>query len=206
MPLVSRTPSVLPQLSQGGRVVFVFHGFTVYNINNFKLYTELQPRINQQIRAPELRVIGPKSENLGVLTLREAFKKAEEFGLDLIEISPSANPPVAKIANFGKYLYEENKKTKGAKKSHSSEVKNVQVKLATGNHDLALKAKKTSEWLKEGHKVKVDLFLPGRAKYLDEKFLKERIERMLKLVSVDYKIADSAKKSPKGMTVIIERA
>lgn len=166
----------------------------------------MQPRINQQIKARELRVIGPKGENLGVLTLTEALKKAEEFGHDLIEISPTATPPVAKIADFGRYQYEEAKKAKSAKKPHSSEVKNVQVKLATGEHDLALKAKKTSEWLTEGNRVKVDLFLPGRAKYLDEKFLKERIERMLKLVSVDYKIADSAKKSPKGMTVIIERA
>ena len=165
-----------------------------------------QPRINQQISAKELRVIGPKGENYGVLTLREALKKSDELGFDLIEISANANPPVAKIANFGKYLYEENKKSKLAKKSHSTEIKTVQVKLGTGDHDLALKAKKTSEWLSEGNRVKVDLFLPGRAKYLEEKFLKERIDRMLKFVSVEYKIADSAKKSPKGMTVIIERA
>ena len=165
-----------------------------------------QPRINQQISARTLRIIGPKGENLGVLTLSEALVKASEHNLDLIEISPSATPPVAKIANFGKYLYEENKKSKAAKKSHSVEVKTVQVKLGTGDHDLALKAKKTSEWLAEGNRVKVDLFLPGRAKYLDEKFLKERIERMLKLVSVDYKVADSAKKSPKGMSALIERA
>ena len=165
-----------------------------------------QPRINQQIKARELRVIGSKGENLGVLTLEEALKKTDELGLDLIEISPNTIPPVAKIADIGRFLYEENKKSKNAKKSHSAEVKTVQVKLATGDHDLALKAKKTSEWLSEGNRVKVDLFLPGRAKYLDEKFLKERIERMLKFVSVDYKIADSAKKSPKGMTVVIERA
>jgi len=159
-----------------------------------------QPRINQQIKARELRVIGSKGENLGVLTLEEALKKTDELGLDL------AVPPVAKIADFGRYQYEENKKSKNAKKSHSTEVKTVQVKLATGDHDLALKAKKTSEWLSLGHRVRVDLFLPGRAKYLDEKFLKERIERMLKFVSIDYKIADPAKKSPKGLTVIIERA
>ena len=164
------------------------------------------PRINQQIRARELRVIGPKGENLGVLTLEEALKRTEELGLDLIEISPNATPPISKIADFGRYLYEENKKDKLAKKSHSTEVKTVQVKLGTGNHDLALKAKKTSEWLSEGNRVKVNLFLPGRAKFLDEKFLGERIERMLKFVSVNYKIADPAKKSPKGMTVIIERA
>jgi len=166
-----------------------------------------QPRINQQIKARQLRVIGPKGENLGVLTLEQALVKCEELRLDLIEISPDANPPVAKIAEFGKYLYEENKKSKlAAKKSHSSELKTVQIKTGTGDHDLSLKAKRTSEWLLEGNRVKVDLFLPGRAKYLDEKFLKERIERMLKFVSVDYKIADSAKKSPKGMTVIIEKA
>ena len=164
------------------------------------------PRINQQIRARELRVIGLKGENLGIFTLEEALKRTEELGLDLIEISPNAIPPISKIADFGRYLYEENKKDKLAKKSHSTEVKTVQVKLGTGNHDLALKAKKTSEWLSEGNRVKVNLFLPGRAKYLDEKFLGERIERMLKFVSVNYKIADPAKKSPKGMTVIIERA
>lgn len=164
-----------------------------------------QPRINQQIRARELRVIGPEGENLGILTLEEALKKTENLGLDLIEISPTANPPVAKIADFGRFLYEENKKSKQFKKTSSAEVKTVQVKLGTGDHDLTLKAKKTSQWLSEGHRVKVDLFLPGRAKYLDEKFLKERIERMLKFVSVEYKIADPAKKSPKGLTVIIER-
>lgn len=165
-----------------------------------------QPRTNHAIRANEVRVIGPEGENFGVLSLSNALKRAEEFGLDLIEISPNANPPVTKIANLGKYLYEENKKQKQGKKSHSTEVKTVQIKLGTGDHDLNLKAKKASEWLSQGDRVRVDLFLPGRAKYLDEKFLKERIERMLKLVSIDYKIADSPKKSPKGMTVIIERA
>ena len=165
-----------------------------------------QLRTNHAIRARELRVIGPEGDNLGVLTLEDALKKAEEFGLDVIEISPNAKPPVARIADMGKYLYEEKKKDKLSKKSHQTEVKNVQVKLGTGGNDLSLKAKKTSEWLAEGNRVKVDLFLPGRAKYLDVKFLEERIERMLKLVSVDYKMADKPKKSPKGMTVIIEKA
>ncbi len=165
-----------------------------------------QPRTNHSIRAKEMRVIGPKGENFGVITLEEALKKAEEFELDLIEISPSANPPIAKIADFGKYLYEENKKQKQAKaKAHTVEVKSMQIKLGTGDHDLSLKAKKASEWLSEGNRVKLDLFLPGRAKYLDEKFLKERIERVLKLFTVTYKVAEPAKKSPKGMTVMIER-
>lgn len=167
----------------------------------------MQPRTNHSIRAKELRVIGPHGENFGIITLEEALKKAGEFGLDLIEISPTANPPIAKIADFGKYLYDENKKQKQAKaRAHTVEVKTVQVKLGTGEHDLSLKAKKASEWLSEGNRVKLDLFLPGRAKYLDEKFLRERIERILKLLTVAYKIADPAKKSPKGMTVIVEKA
>jgi translation initiation factor IF-3 len=152
-------------------------------------------------------VIGPEGENFGILSLEDALKKASELDLDLIEISPNANPPVAKITDFGKYQYEENKKQKQAKtKAHSVEVKTVQVKLGTGGNDLALKAKKTSEWLAEGNRVKLDLFLPGRAKYLDENFLKERLERMLKLLTVEYKIATPPAKSPKGMTAIIERA
>jgi translation initiation factor IF-3 len=67
-------------------------------------------RVNHQIRASELRVIGPNAENFGVISLTEALQKAEEVGLDLIEISPNAVPPVAKISDFGKYQYEENKK------------------------------------------------------------------------------------------------
>jgi translation initiation factor IF-3 len=165
-----------------------------------------QPRINLRISARELRVLGPQGENFGVLSLEDAIKKAQELNLDLIEISPNANPPVAKIADFGKYRYEESKKSKNAKKSHSVEIKTLQVKLGTGDHDLILKAKKASEWISEGNRVKIDLFLPGRAKYLDEKFLRERIERMLKLISVEYKVADPAKKSPKGMSTIIEKA
>jgi translation initiation factor IF-3 len=163
-------------------------------------------RINHRISSRELRVIGPEGENFGILSLEDALKKAAELDLDLIEISPSAKPPVAKITNYGRFQYEEKKKDKQSKKSHSVEIKTVQIKLGTGDHDLTLKAKKTSEWLSEGNRVKVDLFLPGRAKYLDEKFLKERIERMLKFISVDFKVAEAPKKSPKGMTTLIEKA
>lgn len=163
--------------------------------------------INHQIRASELRVINHDGSNLGVISLQEALKRAAEAGLDLIEISPNANPPVAKIADFGKYSYEENKKQKIVKsKAHTVEVKTVQVKIGTGDHDLGLKAKKASEWLKEGHRVKIDLFLPGRAKYLDKKFLEERLERLLILVTEKYKIAEKPQKSPKGMSALIERA
>lgn len=164
-------------------------------------------RINHQIRATELRVIGENAENYGLLSLSDALKKAEELGLDLIEISPNAVPPVAKIMDYGKFQYDANKKQKLAKtRAHTVETKNVQIKVGTGEHDLDLKAKKVSEWLREGHRVKIDLFLPGRTKYMDFNFLKERLDRILKLVSEDFKVADEAKKSLKGITTVIERA
>lgn len=163
-------------------------------------------RINNQIRAAELRVIGPVGENFGVITLADALAKAKEAGLDLIEISPNATPPVAKIMDFGKYQYAENKKAKVAKsKAHVIETKAVQVKIGTGEHDLGLKAKRVSEWLTEGHRVKINLFLAGRSKYLDDKFLKERMERIFKLVTVPYKVAEAPQRSPKGMSAVIER-
>ena len=164
-------------------------------------------RINHQIRASELRIIGPDGSNMGVMSLREALEKAHELSFDLIEISPNANPPVAKIMDYGKFQYDERKKEKTAKaKSKTVETKNVQVKVGTGDHDLELKAKKASEWLQEGNRVKIDLFLVGRTKFMDIKFLKERLERILRLISVNYKIAEESKKSPKGLTIVIEKA
>lgn len=165
-----------------------------------------QVRINNQIRARELRVIGPEGENFGVLSFQEALAKANEFELDLVEISPNANPPIAKITDYGKYQYEVNKKLKAQKsKAHNVEVKSLQIKIGTGDHDLELKAKKASEWLKEGNKVKLELFLVGRSKFLDVKFLKERLDRILKLITTPYKISEEAKKGPKGLNMTIEK-
>ena len=163
-------------------------------------------RINHQIRAAQVRVIGPEGENFGVLDVSEAIHRAQEAGLDLIEISPNAVPPVAKIMEYGKFQYEQQKKRREIKaKSHVTETKGVQVKIGTGEHDLNLKAKKAAEWLTEGHRVKVDLFLWGRYKYMEFNFLKERLERFLAIIPESYKIADEIKKSPKGLSVAIER-
>jgi translation initiation factor IF-3 len=162
-------------------------------------------RINRDIRAETLRVIGAEGENLGVISFEEALKAAEAAGLDLIEISPSANPPVAKIMDYGKFQYAENKKQKEVKnKAHKTETKIIQVKVGTGEHDLGLKAKQVSSWLKEGHRVKIDLFLRGRTKYMEMAFLTERLERVLRLITEQFKAVDGPKRSPKGLTVVIE--
>jgi translation initiation factor IF-3 len=167
----------------------------------------LRERINNQIRAAELRVIGSENENLGVLSIKDALELANSKGLDLIEISPNANPPVAKIMEYGKYQYEISKKLKKAKAgATSTETKSIQIKIGTGEHDLALKAKTASKWLEEGHRIKIELFLSGRAKFMDEKFLRERLDRVLHLITVDYKIAEQHKRGPKGLTLTIEKA
>ncbi len=165
-------------------------------------------KINHQINAKELRVIDAEGDNLGVISKSEALEKAQAAGLDLIEISPAAVPPVAKIMDFGKFLYLENKKDKQTKSkaAPASELKSLQVKIGTGTHDLELKARQASAFLKEGHRVKINLFLPGRAKYLDKKFLEERLERLLKLLTEDYRLASPPEKSPKGLSTIVERA
>ena len=168
---------------------------------------DTKTRINQGISAEELRVIGHDGENHGVISRAEALRLAEEAQLDLIEISPLAVPPVAKIMDYGKYQYELAKKQREVKtKSHVTETKAVQVKIGTGEHDLTLKAKRAAEWLTEGHRVKIDLFLWGRYKSMEESFLKERLERFMKLIPADYKIAEEIKRSPKGFTTTIERA
>lgn len=166
----------------------------------------MRERINNQIRAKELRIIGSENENLGVMSIKDALEYAQSKGMDLIEISPNANPPVGKIMNFGKYQYELSKKLKKAKaNASSSETKSIQIKIGTGDHDLSLKAKTASKWLKEGHRIKIELFLTGRTKYMDEKFLRERLDRILHLITEDYKISDPYKKGPKGLTTTIEK-
>ena len=166
----------------------------------------MKARINHQIKAPELRVITAEGENLGVIATDKALAEAKARGLDLIEISPNAVPPVAKIMDYGKYQYDEKKKEKVAKaRTQISELKSVQVKIGTGEHDLELKAKKASEWLGEGNRVKVDLYLVGRSKFMDLNFLKERLDRILKLITVEYKIAQEPVKGPKGLTVYLEK-
>jgi len=167
----------------------------------------LRERINNQIRAKELRVLDSENKNLGVLSIKDALELAQNQGMDLIEISPNSNPPIAKVMNFGRYQYEVSKKLKKSKAgAKHTETKAIQIKIGTGDHDLELKAKTASKWLKEGHRIKVELFLAGRAKYMDEKFLKERLDRVLHLITEDYKISDAYKKGPKGLTTTIEKA
>lgn len=120
-------------------------------------------RSNREIRAPKVRVISQTGEQLGVLSLYEALALAEDAGLDLVEISPGAVPPVCKIINFGKYRYDQTKREKENKKAqHQIKVKEVKVKPNIDEHDLTTKIRHAKEFIAKGNKVKITLMFRGR--------------------------------------------
>ncbi|MET0979757.1 MAG: translation initiation factor IF-3 [Candidatus Saccharimonadales bacterium] len=120
-------------------------------------------RINEEIRANELRVIGPDGEQLGILSRSDALKAAEEAGVDLVEISPNAAPPVAKIVDWGKYQYQKMKELQKSKKnSKPSELKQMRFGLKIGAGDLEIKLRKIRGFLAAGHKVRIQIFYRGR--------------------------------------------
>ena len=122
-------------------------------------------RINKEIRVTPIRVIGPEpeSEQLGILATPDALKKAEELGYDLVEISPTAQPPVCKIMDFGKYKYELSKKAHVAKQHQKgTQLKEVKLRPRTNQHDLETKVRQMREFLAEGNKTKVTVMFRGR--------------------------------------------
>lgn len=121
--------------------------------------------INEEIRGKELRVINTDGEQLGVMSREEALHLAEEKKLDLVCISPKANPPVCKILDYGKYKYELQKKEKEAKKKQkTTQVKEIRLSTFIEDHDIMVKAKTGAKFLKEGDKLKVSLRFRGREK------------------------------------------
>jgi translation initiation factor IF-3 len=121
------------------------------------------PRVNRMIRAPEIRLIDHNGENRGVLRPDEALRMAEEVGLDLVEISPTAVPPVCKIMDFGKFKYEQQKKAAEARKNQKIiEVKEVKFRPNIDDHDYDVKMRSVLRFLEEGDKVKVTLRFRGR--------------------------------------------
>ena len=122
-------------------------------------------RVNRQIRAKEVRLIDEKGKQIGIVPLQDALRIAEEKGLDLVEIAPQANPPVCKILDYGKFMYELKKKEKEARKKqkeHAIEVKDIMLSLRIDEHDLKVKLKHMREFLMDGDKVRVRIRFRGR--------------------------------------------
>ena len=121
------------------------------------------PRVNEEIRAPQVRLIDQDGEMQGVMSAREALFKAQNVGLDLLEISPNADPPVVKILDFGKYKYELQKKRNEAKKKQKViEIKEIKVRPNIDENDYQVKMRAMKSFIEEGDKVKVTLRFRGR--------------------------------------------
>lgn len=122
-----------------------------------------QTRINDEIRASELRVLDPEGNALGIMKLSEALAKAEEWELDLVEISPTAIPPVARIVDYGKFLYQKEKKLKEAKKNQKIvELKEIKFGPHIDKHDFDYRLKRIQDFLAKGDKIKVSIRFRGR--------------------------------------------
>lgn len=121
------------------------------------------PRINDQITAPKVRLVGADGEMVGVVSISEALRLSEEAGLDLVEVSPNAEPPVCKILDYGKYKYEQQKKAAEARKKQKTvDVKEVKIRPGIEDHDYGVKMRNARRFLEDGDKVKVTMRFRGR--------------------------------------------
>jgi translation initiation factor IF-3 len=162
-----------------------------------------QVNVNDRIKAPEVRVIGQGGEQLGVLNIRKALEIAAQDHLDLVEVAPNAEPPVCKIMDFGKFKYQQNKRSQEAKKKQTViQVKEVKIRPKTDEHDLLTKIKHIRRFLGQKDKAKVTILFRGREiAYADQgtKVL-ERIREELKDEAV---VEQSAKMEGRNMIMIL---
>ncbi len=120
-------------------------------------------RINEYIRVPKVRLIGPDGSNMGIVSTSEALKIARDAELDLVEVSPNANPPVCRVMDFGKFIYERQKKEKEARKAQKQiEIKEIRIRPKTSKHHLGFKVEDARRWLEKGMKVRVTVRFRGR--------------------------------------------
>ncbi|MBW7656395.1 MULTISPECIES: translation initiation factor IF-3 [Hydrogenophilus] len=148
---------------------------------------EKKVRVNDEIDAPQVRLIGPDGQQVGIVSLREAFAAADEAGLDLVEIAPMANPPVCKIMDYGKYKYQEQKKAQEARaKQKQIQVKEIKIRPGTDENDYQIKLRNLRRFLTDGDKAKVTLRFRGREMAHQELGLRqlERIQQDLADIGV----------------------
>ncbi|WP_354544011.1 translation initiation factor IF-3 [Roseovarius sp. MBR-78] len=161
------------------------------------------PRVNDRIRADEIRLIGADGENVGVVTPAQALVMAEEAGLDLVEISPNAAPPVCKIMDFGKFKYEQQKREAEARKKQKIiEIKEVKFRPGTDTHDYEVKMRNVVKFLEGGDKVKITLRFRGR-EMAHQHLGRELLQRIAGDVEGIGKIENMPKMEGRQMIMII---
>lgn len=163
--------------------------------------------MNGEITAREVRVTDPDGESLGILNTRDALAKADELELDLVEIAPQANPPVCKIMDFGKFMFEQKKRAQEAKKKQKqTQVKEIKFRPGTEEGDYQVKFKKIKEFLGKGDRVKVIIWFRGREmahKDLGLKILERVKVDLTELYEGDYAVEQQAKMEGRQMLMVV---
>ncbi len=164
------------------------------------------PRVNRRIRIPQVRVIDADGSQIGIMQTSEALALAQERGLDLVEVSPKARPPVCKIMDYGKYMYQLKKRAKEAKKrQHVTQVKEVKMRPKIEPHDYEFKCRHAREFLSEGDKVKFTIIFRGRElahKELGRKVLERVAETLSDAAQVEVPIRSEGR----SMTMVVAPA
>src|SRR3989344_2444884 len=171
-------------------------------INFYRVSIFRRPRANFHIRVPQVLVIDEKGEKLGVLNISEALKMAQEKGFDLVEIVPNppgGGPPITRIMDLGKWLYEK-------EKSEKKEAKIIRIGLTTNIHDLEVKSKKVEEFLKENHKVHIELQLRGRQMAMKD-LGREKIRKFLEIIKEKepFETESEIKSQGRSLSIIIKK-
>jgi translation initiation factor IF-3 len=161
-------------------------------------------RINDDIRVREVRLIGPDGQNLGVVSTREAMQIAQQAGLDLVEVAPNVDPPVCRVLDYGKFLYEKAKKEREARKAQTKiEIKEIRLRPKTSDHHRSFKIRDARRWLTEGKKVRVRIRFRGREITYPEIALED-----LRAVAADLADVASIEQAPmmEGRTMLMTLA
>ncbi len=168
-----------------------------------QLDTKNRLRVNRMIRISPVRVIAPDGEQLGILTLEEAFAAADARTLDLVEVAPLARPPVCRIMDFGKFKFEQAKAARAAKKKQRSiELKEIKYRPGIDDHDFDFKTRHAREFLVEGNKVKVTMMFRGRQMAHPE-LGRDVLDRVAETLADVGKIEQEAKLEGKNMTMLL---
>jgi translation initiation factor IF-3 len=159
--------------------------------------------VNEFIRLNEARIIGEAGEQLGIMSSFEALEMAKQQGLDLVEISPMAKPPVLKIMDFGKFQYQKSRQERLNKaKQKTFDIKGIRIGVRTDDHDLEFKKDQAEKFLKKGDKVKIEIILRGREK-AHQDLGRRNLEDFIKSIEAPNKIEQAIKRFPGGFNVII---
>ncbi|MBD3244534.1 MAG: translation initiation factor IF-3 [Candidatus Moranbacteria bacterium] len=161
-------------------------------------------RINREIKAPKVRVIDQQGNQMGIFDISQAFSRAQEEGLDLVEIVPKAQPPVVKIMDYGKFQYNKKKQEKKNKaKSKETETKGIRLSVNIEEHDLEIKKKRAEKFLKKGNKVSIEVILKGREKMFRQR-AKEVLQEFIEKIEAPISFDQEPKSVPRGFLAVIK--